>query len=294
MTAVRVPAIKPLYNTTEFGNMLIEIGKRINGPTGEYYRRLDNIENVLRHLARGFADNPGDNGVNSYESLLEKGVWYKKPYHWEQRDGVFYEWDGEGHNREMTEEEVQAKLLKTGTGKFELFNSSYLEKHADYIVKKLGIRRDRVGFAQWIEPQHTGGSGDLHFVTPKVPNTAEGRSANIPQATAAMHPSVGGKDRGFLEMHPDTARARGIRDGDRVRISSDIGSIEAYVRYVPQNRPDVVVLPFEFGHWAGGRWATGQDRDILPGNANEITANVSEPISGLAAYSSGKVVVTRA
>jgi hypothetical protein len=39
-----------------------------------------------------------------------------------------------------------------------------------------------------------------------------------------------------------------------------------------------------------GRWA----RNRLPGHSNEVTPNVSEPISGLACYYTAKVTVERA
>ena len=289
MTALRVPAVEPIYDTKHFGDTLIEIGKRINGPMGEYYRELGNVENILRHRAKGFEANPGDNGVNSFESWAEKGVWYKKPYHWHHRRGKFYEWDGEGYTIEMTEEEVQAKLLRTPSGKFE-FRSGFLEGHADYIERETGIPAARAGLIQWVEPVHTGGDGDLYFVSPKTPMHAEGRSGNIPHGIAIHQPMVGGKNTVFLEVHPETARARGIRDGDRVRIRSDVGSIEAYCRLVPAHRHDTIVLPMEHGHWAQGRWAKGR----LPGHSGDITANVSDPISGLASYYTGKVRLERA
>lgn len=292
MAMLRVPAIEPIYDTTEFCNMIIEIGKRIKGPTGEYYAKIDSAENLLRHLASGFADDPGDNGVDGFEAWKEHGVWYKKPYHWKQYRGAFYEWDGDGHNREMTEDEVKEKLMPTETGKFE-FKSSQLVANADYIADEHNMERDRVGFPQWIEPRHTGGDRKLHLVTPKTPMHAEGRGANLPHAIASQQPIVGGNDRTYLEMHSATASERGIGEDDRVRLTSDHGSIEAYVRLVPQHRPDTVVLPFEYGHWAQGRWATAQERSSAPGNANEITENVSDPISGLVAYWSGKVDVER-
>ncbi|MGN2393264.1 molybdopterin dinucleotide binding domain-containing protein [Pelomicrobium sp. G1] len=94
----------------------------------------------------------------------------------------------------------------------------------------------------------------------------------------------------YLEIHPDTARKRGIGDGDRVRIKSAVGSIEAIARYAPGTRPDTVVLPMEHGHWAWGRWAKGR----LPGHSGEVTANQSDPISGLANYYTGMVTVEKA
>ena len=288
MAALRVPAVDPIYDTKHFGDTLIEIGKRIKGPMGEYYKALDSVENVLRHRAKGFEANPGDNGVNSFESWKEKGVWFKKPYHWRQFRGEFYEWDGRGYNTLMTPEDVKTKLIKTPSGKFE-FKSGRLEQHADYVQRELGIPAARAGLIQWVEPKHTG-QGDLYFVTPKTPLHAEGRSGNIPHAIANQQPIVGGRNTVYLEIHPDTARARNIRNGDKVRIRSNLGTIEAYCRYMSAHRPDTLVMPMEHGHWAQGRWAQGR----LPGHSGELTENVSDPISGLACYYTGKVTVERA
>lgn len=141
-----------------------------------------------------------------------------------------------------------------------------------------------------MEPKHTGGNRDLYFVTPKTPMHAEGRGANIPHAAAIHQPVAGGRGTVYLEVHPDTARSRGIRNGDKVKITSDLGSIEAECRFVASHRPDTIILPFEFGHWAQGRWA----KDRGPGHSGELTANVSDPISGLASYYTGKVTLTRA
>jgi thiosulfate reductase / polysulfide reductase chain A len=288
MTQLRTPAIKPLHDTKVFGDILIEIGKRMQGPMGEYYKAIDNTENVLRHLAKGFEANPGDNGVNSFESWKEKGVWYKKPYHWRQYRGEFYEWDGTDYTKKMTADEVKAKLMKTSSGKFE-FKSSFLEKHADYIQKQLGVPPDRVGLPQYIPAKHTGG-GDLHLVTPKTAMHAEGRGANLPHAIALGQPSMGGKTTVYLEIHPDTAKKRGIKNNGKVRLKASLGTIEAIARYSPATRPDTLILPQEHGHWAQGRWAKGR----MAGNTSEICDNVSDPISGLACYYTGKVTIEAA
>lgn len=296
MTALRVPAVEPLYDTKHFGDTFIEIGKRLDGPTGEYYRQLGNTENILRHIAKGFEANPGDNGVNSFETWKEKGVWYKKPYHWRFHRGKFWEWDGDGYNVEMDEAGVQAKLIKTDSGKFE-FKSSLLEKHAAYITAEMGIPGDRVGLIQWAPPRYTGG-GDVHLVTPKNPLKAEGRSANLPQAQAFFQPVSGGRGTCYLEIHPRTARERGIRNGDTVKITAEVRgqqhSVRAVARYVAAHRPDTVILPHEYGHWAQGRWATAEGPVMKPGNVSEVIENLSDPISGLAANYSSMVRLEKA
>jgi thiosulfate reductase/polysulfide reductase chain A len=288
LAQLRVPAVKPLYDTKYYGDTLIEIGKRIKGPTGEYYKALGNTENVIRHLAKGFADKPGDNGVDSFEKWVEKGVWYKKPYLWQQRNGEFYEWDGQAYSKLMTPEQVKEKLLKTASGKFE-FKSSFLEKHAAYINKKMGIAEDRVGYPQWVAPRYSS-EGELHLITPKLALHAEGRSANIPQVIGMIQPAVGGRNTVYLEINPATAKAKGIADGDRVRLKNALGSIEAVAKLSEATRPDCVRLPMENGHWAWGRWAKGRG----PGHSGEITPNQSDPISGLASYYTAKVTVERA
>ena len=288
MAQLRVPAVKPLYDTKYFGDTLIEIGKRMKGPMGEYYKALDSSENVIRHLAKGFEKEPGDNGVNSFESWKEKGVWYKKPYLWQQRDGEFYEWDGRGYNKAMTAEAVKEKLLKTESGKFEI-RSSKLEHKADWIAARTGRDKARLMFPHWEEPKHPGG-GELYLVTPKVALHAEGRGANLPIAIANLQPVLGGRDMVYIEINPKTARERGIADGDRVTIRSAVGAIEGYCKYYEGVRPDTLVFPMEHGHWAHGRWAKGR----LPGHCGEVTVNQSDRITGQCSYYTTKVSVEKA
>ncbi|MBK1645807.1 molybdopterin oxidoreductase [Thiocapsa imhoffii] len=285
MTQLRVPAIAPLYDTQYFGDTLIEIGKRIKGPMGDYYKALDNTENVIRHLAKGFATDPGDNGVNDFESWKEKGVWYKKPYIYRFVDGEFYTWDGQDYAILMTEEEVKESLFKTDSGKFEL-RSGWLESNADWIARKTGRDPRTLMFPHWEEPVHPGG-GDLYMVTPKVAMHAEGRGANIPIAIATLQPVLGGRKTAYIEINPQTARARGIANGSRVRLSSDLGSIEGYCKYYEGCRPDTIVFPMEHGHWAMGRWA----KDRLPGHCGEITVNQSDRITGQCSYYTTKVSI---
>ena len=288
LTQLRVPAVEPLYDTKYYGDTLIEIGKRIKGPMGEYYKALGNTENVLRHLAKGFAANPGDNGVTDFESWVAKGVWYKKPYLWQQRDGTFFEWDGRNYAKPMSEAEVKAKLLRTPSGKFEI-RSGALEANATWIAEKTGRDPAKLMFPIWEEPKHPGG-GDLYLVTPKVALHAEGRGGNIPIAIAHLQPVMGGRRTVYLEINPATARARGIRDGDKVKITSSVGTIEAYCKYFEGTRPDTLVLPMEHGHWAHGRWA----KNRLPGHSGEVTVNTSDRVTGQCAYYTTKVRVERA
>ncbi len=290
---IRTPAVKPVYDTKFYGDTLIEIGKRIKGPMGEYYRKLGNTENIVKAMAAGFAEKPGDNGVNDFESFKAKGVWYKKPVAYRQIRGDFFEWNKEtgSYSTPMDAAKVKEKILTTPSGKFE-FKAGYLEqeKYAHYIHEKHGIPEGKVGFPQWIEPKYTG-AGDLHFITAKLPMAAEGRSSNLAHAIATAQPTQGGKRDVFMEVNPETAAKLGIRNGDTVRIKSKTGSLVVPVRLFAGVRPDTVFLPFFSGHWAQGRWA--RNGRTQKASVNELIENVSDPISGLACYYSGKVSIEK-
>ncbi len=288
MTTLRVPAVKPIHDTKHFGDTLIEIGKRIKGPMSEYYKKLGNVENVLKAIAKGFEKNPGDNGVNSLETWVAKGTWYRKPYPYRQIAGEFFEWDGVDYWKPMTDADVKKHLLKTESGKFE-FKSHYLEHYADFVSAKTGVPKERVGFPQYFPPKYSGG-GDLHFVATKTPVHGEGRTANIPTAISIYQPVSGGRNKLFLEIHPETAQKRGIRNGDRVKISNELGAIYARAHLYPASRPDTVCMPFGFGHFAHGRWAKSRKN----GNVNEILPNVSEPVSNAALVYAVTVKVEKA
>lgn len=62
------------------------------------------------------------------------------------------------------------------------------------------------------------------------------------------HRLVKGKPRHQLLMHPDDLKGRQLQDGQRVRVSSRVGSIEVEVQACSDMMPGVVSLPHGFGH----------------------------------------------
>ena len=86
-----------------------------------------------------------------------------------------------------------------------------------------------------------------------------------------------------LDMHPDDADARGIRDGDSVRVFNDRGSCELRARVNGKPRPGVVVAP---SVW----W-----RKFSPDgrNANDLTSQRTADLGGGATFYDCRVQVER-
>ena len=111
----------------------------------------------------------------------------------------------------------------------------------------------------------------------------------MPHAIALNQPALGGKKQNFCAIHPTVAKAKGIKDGDRIKIKSSLGEVKAIARVTELTRPDTIVLPFSQGRWAMGRWA--KDRGT---HTNTVIAQQSDRISGMATFYAAKVSVEKA
>jgi assimilatory nitrate reductase catalytic subunit len=82
-----------------------------------------------------------------------------------------------------------------------------------------------------------------------------------------------------LLIHPGTAAARGISDGDYATVTNDRGEVLCRAELSTSVRPDTVFLPFHF---------PGQE------NANRLTESATDPISGMPEFKTSRVWVRRA
>lgn len=123
------------------------------------------------------------------------------------------------------------------------------------------------GRARMVAVDHIGPSDDvradapLYLVTGRVLQHYQSgaQTRRVPELAAAV-PSP------FVEMHPLLADRLGATDGDVLRLTSARGVIRAPARLTTALRPDTVFMAF---HWAG------------EGSVNRITADATDPISGM-------------
>jgi molybdopterin-containing oxidoreductase family iron-sulfur binding subunit len=117
----------------------------------------------------------------------------------------------------------------------------------------------------------------------------DGRGSNIPWLQENPDPVQQTAWSGWVEIHPQTAQRLGIEKGDRVRITSDAGSIEVYALITTGIYPEAVAIAIGQGHTERmGRYARG-----IEGNAFQLLSPREDKLTRAPALSGMKVTLQK-
>lgn len=221
--------------------------------------------------------------INSWEELLELGVWNAK------RNGYKKRWE-EGFG--------------TATDKFEFYSETmkavlieHAEGHNTTVDKvmeatKYEARGELAFVPHYEEPYRYGDEKEfpLIFSEHRSRLNREGRSANTTWYQEFKDSDPGDeKWDDVLKLNPLDCKKYGVKNGDRIRVTSVQGSIEVNVKEWEGTRPGVAIKCYGQGHWAYGSIATldYQKRTPRGGNNNEILPCDYEHISSATARHGG-------
>ncbi|RJQ70816.1 MAG: dehydrogenase, partial [Desulfobacteraceae bacterium] len=186
--------------------------------------------------------------------------------------------------------------MKTKTGKFEFYSETLKEalaKHAekhnasvDHVLEACFYEaRGETAFIPHYEPPYTAGDPKVYplvFVDHKSRLNREGRSANC-----SWYYEFKDVDPGdavwddVAKINPIDARKLGLKNGDRIRITSPTGSLECTAKLWEGVRPGTVAKCYGQGHWAYGRLAAKEFGKVpRGGNNNDVIPAVYERLSG--------------
>ena len=181
--------------------------------------------------------------------------------------------------------------FKTPTKKLEFYSNllkKELEAHAkkynttvDDILKtcKYDVSGERAFLPVALSPVKYGNEKEYPFVfyDCKSKFNREGRSANNPWYYDTLKLTPGFKDKQDAAcINPSDAEKLGIKDGDAIRITSIVGSLECVVSLFEGVRPGTVTKAFGQGHWAYGRVAAKDFEKRVPRGANNNDIIVEE------------------
>jgi len=275
---LRQPVIEPLHDTLHTGDFLLRVVHALGDPLARAFP-WDSFEELLQDRLRTVG--------TDWETLKELGVWIVPGYRFARR----------GSEKWVAEVVGRDRVSSPRDGRFDFFSRELycaLGGLSNEELKALGLNQtgDAV-FLPHHEPVTYAGDPEEYPFTLNIITLMSlgpyGVAANMPTLQEISGMTVGETWDSWLEMNPEAAAERGLRDGDRVWVESPFGKAQTKVRLVKGLRPDVVNLPHNQGHTAIGRWA--RDRGV---NGLALLNPASEPATGLAAFTNTRVKVYRA
>ncbi|MBW1900501.1 MAG: molybdopterin-dependent oxidoreductase [Deltaproteobacteria bacterium] len=278
------PVVKPIYDTRNTGDVIIQVANRVGQSTGSAFPWED-YEEVLKIRAMGLFDS--GEGLVRYDDANPAWKWQKSPRPdyssfsdmWEKikSGGLWYRPVQPSKNRE--------RLFKTPTNKFEFFSTQIELAVNEYAretseakaLKEMGIgAKKETAFMPHHEDVHTHGD---HYPLTMVPyemiNLASGGIPSPPflYKTISDNQLLGNDS--FAEINPKTASEYHLGQGDPVIIESSAGAVRVRVDLSEGAMPGIVYMPMGFGHTAYDEFIREKGA-----NPNDIIHAGKDPLSG--------------
>ncbi|MCC4114468.1 molybdopterin-dependent oxidoreductase [Aromatoleum toluclasticum] len=274
---IRQPAVKPMGETRDFGDVVCELAERLGTPLGyaskEEFVRLS-CEMTPAVAAVGGFEYMKQNGVYhdpkaspvyfSYRREIKAEDYQKDSVVFDEATGVYWDW-------QKAHVDSRAEALKTGYAHVKGAYKAYVgQRIGERVVR--GFPPDKVnksglfevhsailaekGFAPmptWMAvPEHERMTPDeLVLTTFKVATQIHSRSPNCKYLTELYHKNP-------AWINPADAARREIRDGDRIKVSSVVGEIVTEAKVTPAVNVGVIAISHHCGHWEYGRYASGK------------------------------------
>jgi anaerobic selenocysteine-containing dehydrogenase len=308
------PVVPPLHNTRASEDVLLQIARGLGAPVADalpWQQHRDLLRDAAKGLyeaqkghivmppqdekfqailaRQGYWQQTFDTFDGFWEALVKRGAW------WDPNDtfvGLY-------------------QLVKTPSHKFEFFSQLLQRdlKRAAHPVAGAAHADSAAALTQLAVTLGVEARGDDLFLphfesaatppaTPAFPyllNTyklislAGGKGANQPwlEQEPAVHLENGWGS--WVEINPDTAAGLGIADGDWVWLEAARGRIKVQARTFAGAAPDVLNMPYGWGHRAYGHWARNRGQ-----NPNDILDPRMDPLRGLPLWAGTRVRVVKA
>ena len=277
------PILSPRFETRHPGDVLIQLAKSLGGnvgasfPWSDYETALKDRVKGLANAGRGqVADEPGlqpwkggqgrqlapnyDSFDELWEKLTEHGCWF-------DTSEAIPSW---------------ASAFTTPSGKFEFYSQR---------MRQVGVRENDLTFMPHFKPVEPAGDPSdyplllMPYETMAITN---GSVANPPFMTKMLFDfELKGND-SFVQINPKTAANIGLKEGDRVALQTERGTLKVRVHLTEAARPDVVFIHTGLGHGGFDSFIRGKGV-----NANKILVAQQDQVTGLATWWGTRVKISK-
>jgi anaerobic selenocysteine-containing dehydrogenase len=225
----------------------------------------------------------GDAPINGWAEFKAKGMFSGPKYTLKKG------WGGK-FATETKKFEFYSETLKKGL----LEHAKKYETGVDDILTVSGYtaRGDVAFVPHYEQPKRHGSMEDFPFtfIDYKSRLNREGRSQNLPWYHEFKKVDPGDVSwNDVVKMNPADGAKLGLKTGDKVTITSPVGSITVDLKLWEGVRPGTVAKCYGQGHWAYGRVASKDYAKAVPsgGNNNEILVDDYDRLSGATARNGG-------
>lgn len=264
---IRQPMVKPLGEARNFCDVVCDLAKRLGLNLG--------FSSAEEFVKNGCENTPGVKEAGGFEYMKKHGAWYDKnakPAYFSHAKKV----DVTG----ATLDEATGVYYKKGPDDKDYSSLDSKHANAQYVAQRCGDGTARKGFPpdshlwktgilelrskaladkgfyalpSWMPiPEHDKMTrDDLHLTTFKVNAQTHSRTQQCKWLTEIYHENP-------AWIHPETAAARQVNDGDLIKVKSSVGEIITKVRVTESVVPGTVAISHHCGHWAWGGYASGK------------------------------------
>ena len=268
------PVLMPRFATIHPGDIVIKLAKSLGGGVASSFPWSD-YETALKQRVEGIAESgkgrvadelgvepwkrgQGSNLAPNYDSFDD--LWEKLSEHscWFDTTPEMVSW---------------SSAFKTPSGKFEFYSQK---------MRQVGIRGNDITYLphfEQVEPAGDPNKYPLVLMPYETLIITNGPLANPPFMTKMLFDfELKGNDC-FVEVNAKTAANLGLKQGDRIALQTERGSLEVRVHLTGAARPDLVFIPTGLGHSAFDAYIKGKGV-----NANEIVVAQQDEVIGLATW----------
>jgi anaerobic selenocysteine-containing dehydrogenase len=283
----RQPLIKPLGESRDIGDMWVGLAQRL-GIELAWTSKEDFVRQSCEMT-------PGVKEAGGFEYMKTHGIWHdegaqpdyfgfktKIPAEALSAEGVIFdEATGVYWNWQKSKAKSEAEAKQVGYQNTPKSFKGYVAQDIDGVAYR-GFKPDKVNKSGFLEfhselmkakgmpvfptytpiPEHAAMAADeLHLTTYKVAVHTHSRTSHCKWLSEIYHDNPGW-------MNPKTAAERGLKDGDKILVSNQLGAITTNVRVTEGIIPGVIAISYHVGREHSGRYGSGQ-KSPIPGVADD-------------------------
>jgi anaerobic selenocysteine-containing dehydrogenase len=285
------------------GDVVMGLAKAIDASVGSAFP-WGEFEEVLQERAKGLFDaggglvhyDPADPawdwegkgngskpGYDSFEDMWEEmksgGLWYRPVYSFKDRPDPFRTSSGKFEFcSPVIEQAIRSQIIEASEKT--IFDGM---THKDTVSRLVRLGEDLrrisdlvlMGHYAPLKPEVEHSEYPLLVMPYEMINLASGWIPNPPFLYKTIFETQLLKNESFAEINPKTAEQNGLKEGDRVLVTSPAGQVQVRVNLFEGAMPGVIYLPLGFGHTAYDEFLKGKGV-----NANDIIQARKDPLSG--------------